>query len=327
MPSFTVGNKEISYAEKDLLVSSLKFYPKNPRVFSLLNDDDIEPDQDTIYKHMKSTEHVRALRLNIKTNGGLINPILVSGDVVIEGNSRLAAYKMLQEIDPIRWGKIRCHVFKEPLTDDDVFNLLCTFHVNGRKDWNPMEQAGLLYRRQQECMRPIEEIAKERGMKAADAKNMVATYELMKANDDIETSKWSYYEEFRKIIKYVQQAEYKVEDHSIKTAILDKIKDGTIAESKDLRKLGKLVRSDEEDAVKVLNDYVVGKCDIEDVEDVVTTTDKFANALKQSSKFHQLLLNHEIAELVSLSETDGEELDFTLKRIYKLLGKRYSNQN
>ena len=273
---------------------------------------------------MKSTEHVRALRLNIKTNGGLINPILVSGDVVIEGNSRLAAYKMLQEIDPIRWGKIRCHVFKEPLTDDDVFNLLCTFHVNGRKDWNPMEQAGLLYRRQQECMRPIEEIAKERGMKAADAKNMVATYELMKANDDIETSKWSYYEEFRKIIKYVQQAEYKVEDHSIKTAILDRIKDGTIAESKDLRKLGKLVRSDEDDAVRVLNSYVSGECDIEDVEDVVATTDKFSNALKQSSKFYQLLSNHEIEDLVALSETEGEELDFTLKRIYKLLGKRYN---
>ena len=323
MPSYTVGNKELSYTEKDLLVANLKFYPKNPRVFSLLNEDDCEPDQDTIYNHMKSTEHVRALRLNIRTNGGLINPILVSGDVVIEGNSRLAAYKMLQETDPVRWGKIRCHVFKEPLTDDDVFNLLCTFHVNGRKDWNPMEQAGLLYRRQQECMRPIEEIAKERGMKAADAKNMVATYELMKENDDIETSKWSYYEEFRKILKYVQQAEFKVPDVSIKTSIMDKIKDGTIAESKDLRKLGKLVRTDDDEAVRVLNDYVNGECDIEEVEDIVANTDKLSNAIKQSTKFHQFLTNHDITELLAMNETDGEELDYNLRRIYKLLNKRY----
>ena len=323
MPSYTVGNKELSYTEKDLLVANLKFYPKNPRVFSLLNEDDCEPDQDTIYNHMKSTEHVRALRLNIRTNGGLINPILVSGDVVIEGNSRLAAYKMLQETDPVRWGKIRCHVFREPLTDDDVFNLLCTFHVNGRKDWNPMEQAGLLYRRQQECMRPIEEIARERGMKAADAKNMVDTYELMKENDDIETSKWSYYEEFRKILKYVQQAEFKVPDVSIKTSVMNKIKDGTIAESKDLRKIGKLVRSDDDEAVRVLNDYVNGECDIEDIEDIVATTDKLSNALKQSAKFHQFLANHDIGELLTMNENGGEELDFNLRRIYKLLNKRY----
>jgi hypothetical protein len=325
MPSYTVGNKELSYTEKDLLVANLKFYPKNPRVFSLLNEDECEPDQDTIYNHMKSTEHVRTLRLNIRTNGGLINPILVSGDVVIEGNSRLAAYKMLQETDPVRWGKIRCHVFKEPLTDDDVFNLLCTFHVNGRKDWNPMEQAGLLYRRQQECMRPIEEIAKERGMKAADAKNMVATYELMKENDDIETSKWSYYEEFRKIIKYVQQAEFKVPDVSIKTSILEKIKDGTIAESKDLRKIGKLVRSDEDEAIRVLNAYVNGECDIEDIEDIVANTDKLSNAIKQSTKFHQFLTNHDISELLAMNDTEGEELDYNLRRIYKLLNKRYGD--
>lgn len=323
MPSYTVGNKELSYTEKDMFVANLKFYPKNPRVFSLLNEDDCEPDQDTIYNHMKSTEHVRALRLNIRTNGGLINPILVSGDVVIEGNSRLAAYKMLQETDPVRWGKIRCHVFREPLTDDDVFNLLCTFHVNGRKDWNPMEQAGLLYRRQQECMRPIEEIARERGMKAADAKNMVDTYELMKENDDIETSKWSYYEEFRKILKYVQQAEFKVPDVSIKTSIMEKIKDGTIAESKDLRKIGKLIRSDEDEAVRVLNGYVNGECDIEDIEDIVATTDKLSNAIKQSAKFHQFLANHDIGELLTMNENGGEELEFNLRRIYKLLNKRY----
>jgi hypothetical protein len=188
-----------------------------------------------------------------------------------------------------------------------------------------MEQAGLLYRRQLECMRPIEEIAKERGMQAAEAKNMVATYELMKENDDIETSKWSYYEEFRKIIKYVQQAEFKVPDVSIKTSILEKIKDGTIAESKDLRKIGKLVRSDDDEAVRVLNDYVNGECDIEEVEDIVANTDKLSNAIKQSTKFHQFLTNHDIGELLAMNETEGEELDYNLRRIYKLLNKRYGD--
>ena len=72
---------------------------------------------------------------------------------------------------------------------------------------------------------------------------------------------------------------------------LEKIKDGTIAESKDLRKIGKLVRSDDDEAVRVLNDYVNGECDIEEVEDIVANTDKLSNAIKQSTKFHQFLTN------------------------------------
>ena len=71
------------------------------------------------------------------------------------------------------------------------------------------------------------------------------------------------------------------------------------------------------------NDYVNGECDIEDIEDIVATTDKLSNALKQSAKFHQFLANHDIGELLTMNENGGEELDFNLRRIYKLLNKRY----
>lgn len=313
MASYTIGNRELLYKEVEIPVSNLKFYAKNPRVYTILNEDEMEdPDQDTIYSHMQKTEHVKALRLNIRMNGGLINPILVSRDnVVIEGNSRLAAYKLLQDKDdPIRWGKIRCHVFQEDLSDDDIFNLLCAFHVNGRKDWNPMEQAGLLYRRQQECMRPIEEIAKERGMKSAEAKNMVTTFSIMKENDDMETSKWSYYEEFRKIEAEVKKNEDAVPDVSIRATILDRIKDGTIGESKDLRKIGKLLKLKDDHSKAVLVNYVNGTYDIDYVSDVVSNTDVTEGAIKQAKKLRDLLGADNIAELLA-----NDEFAFELKKI------------
>lgn len=317
MATYTIGNKQLKYEEIEIPVVNLRFYPKNPRVYSILNEDEwADPDQGTIYEHMKRSEHVKALKLNISMNGGLINPILVSDDIVIEGNSRLAAYKLLQEKDPIKWGKIRCHVFEEPLSDDDVFNLLCTFHVNGRKDWNAMEQAGLLYRRQQECMRPIEEIAKERGMKAAEAKNMVATFEIMKENDDIEQSKWSYYEEFRKIKSEVLKSEDKVENISVKQTILDRIKDGTIGESKDLRKIGKLLKMKGDRADKMLISYIMGKCDMDNISDLVSNTNVIDGAIKQASKMRDLLNDENVESLL-----ENDEFRFLLNKIYKAISK------
>lgn len=317
MATYTIGNKQLKYEEIEIPVVNLRFYPKNPRVYSILNEDEwVDPDQETIYEHMKRSEHVKALKLNISMNGGLINPILVSDNIVIEGNSRLAAYKLLQEKDPITWGKIRCHVFEEPLSDDDVFNLLCTFHVNGRKDWNAMEQAGLLYRRQQECMRPIEEIAKERGMKAAEAKNMVATFEIMKENDDIEQSKWSYYEEFRKIKSEVLKSEDKVEDVSVKQTILDRIKDGTIGESKDLRKIGKLLKMNDDRADKMLLSYIMGKCDMDNISDLVSNTNVIDGAIKQASKMRDLLNDENVESLL-----ENDEFRFLVNKIYKAISK------
>lgn len=317
MATYVIGNKELKYQEKEIPVSNLSFYSKNPRVYSILNEDQwADPDQNTIFEYMKRTEHVKALRLNIEMNGGLINPILVSNDIVIEGNSRLAAYKLLQIKDPIRWGKIRCHIFEEPLSDDDIFNLLCAFHVNGRKDWNAMEQAGLLYRRQQECMRPIEEIAKERGMKASEAKNMVATFELMKKNDDIEQSKWSYYEEYRKIDEEVRKSENRVDDISIKQTILDRIKSETLGESKDLRTIGKLLKLKDERADKVLVDYIKGKCEIDDVADLVNNTDIIESAIKQAKKMRDLLSSDAVVKLAK-----NEEFIFLINKIQKSINK------
>ena len=94
---------------------------------------------------MKSMEHVKQLRLSIEQNGGLIDPLIVvkrNGDyVVLEGNSRLAAYRLLAEKDPVKWQKVRANILPEEISENEIFTLLGQYHLVGRKDWNIFEQA------------------------------------------------------------------------------------------------------------------------------------------------------------------------------------------
>lgn len=106
--TITISGVDYKLDAREIAVSDLKFYPQNPRVYSVLNVEDQEPTQGEILQVMKGLESVKALKEDIKNNGGLTDPLVVrDGDfVVLEGNSRLAAYNILCEIDPIKWEKL-----------------------------------------------------------------------------------------------------------------------------------------------------------------------------------------------------------------------------
>ena len=58
-------------------------------------------------------DHVKGLVHSIRTHGGLIDPVLVRDTdyVVLEGNSRLAAYRLLAKIGPYSMGTHSCNAF------------------------------------------------------------------------------------------------------------------------------------------------------------------------------------------------------------------------
>src|SRR5262245_58073701 len=97
--------------------TKLQFFPDNPRVHSVMRADDKEPSQDEIQKHLLELDHVKALIQSIKLHGGLIDPIIVRDGTfqVLEGNSRLAAYRALATIDPIKWAKLQCIVIPKDI--------------------------------------------------------------------------------------------------------------------------------------------------------------------------------------------------------------------
>jgi hypothetical protein len=128
--------------------SRLLFYQLNPRTYShLWKTDDCEPTQGEIQNVLTATDYVREhLVPSIKANGGLIEPLLVKGNVVLEGNSRLAAYRILAQGCDKKWQKVRVRRLPNSITEAEVFALLGEFHIDGKKDWAPFEQAGYLYR-------------------------------------------------------------------------------------------------------------------------------------------------------------------------------------
>lgn len=144
-----IGKQTVLVTDTELKQSELLFYAENPRVFSALHTlDDDSPSQETIEKEMCKLDHVKTLRTSIEANGGLLEPVIVRGNVVLEGNCRLAAYRMLAKKDLEKWSKIRCTVLPEDITEEQILSLLGTIHIIGRMDWNAFEKAGYLYRTQ-----------------------------------------------------------------------------------------------------------------------------------------------------------------------------------
>ena len=124
--NLTIGKKDYEVEICELNQADLKFYTENPRVYSVLNIGGEEPSQTEIEEHMCNLDHVKQLRLSIESNGGLIDPLIVrDGDyTVLEGNSRLAAYRLLCRTDAITWGKVKCKVLPADIDDAAIFALL-----------------------------------------------------------------------------------------------------------------------------------------------------------------------------------------------------------
>ena len=88
-------------------------------IYSLVRSQGRAPDQDEIQKQLQGFPHVQELIQDIKSNEGLTDPVIVrDGDlVVLEGNSRLAAYRFLATKDPIKWRTILCTVLPEGIDE------------------------------------------------------------------------------------------------------------------------------------------------------------------------------------------------------------------
>ena len=66
--NLTIGKKDYKVQIVELNQADLKFYPENPRVYSVLNINGEEPSQDDIEDYMCGMEHVKQLRVSIESN-------------------------------------------------------------------------------------------------------------------------------------------------------------------------------------------------------------------------------------------------------------------
>ena len=239
--TLTLGGQEIPVRNGYLPVHDLSFYSENPRIYSLIQRPGVEPSQDEIFNRLRGLDHVKQLIQSIRANGGLTDPMLVKdGDlVVLEGNSRLAAYRELARNDAITWGKAKVRLLPSDISEKLVFALLGEYHIIGRKDWAPYEQAGYLYRRNVTHGVSAESMASEMGIPVRSVNHLINTYKFMVEHDETSVTRWSYYDEYLKsnIVKKARREIPELDD-----IVVIKIKRREIPAAIDVRsKLVKLL--------------------------------------------------------------------------------------
>lgn len=319
MDTLTIGKNKITVRIMDLNQTDLNFYPENPRVFSSLNSDGTVPSQEDIEEHMKKMEHVRELASDIKQNGGLMEEIIVRDQdfVVLEGNSRLAAYRILAEQDAVAWAKIKCKVLPYDIKDDLIFKLIGQFHIKGKKPWEAYEQASYLYRRTKQTKMHIDMIADELGINKNDAKNMVAAVELMLSKNEPDIHKYSYYFEYVKdpnIRKYRDTTD-------IDDKVCEQIKKGNIEQAADIRKLGKVAKVNDKQSKKLMKEIISGDATIYDAYDALDENGKLEPAVTKLNTFRKYINTDTFEKNVRSSEEAYKNAKYEIGQIIKRLNQ------
>lgn len=313
-----IANKRVLVREGELSVIELKFYEDNPRVYSMMHSTDENPTQEQIEDYMLNMEHVKQLRQSIESVG-LIDPLIVrDGDfVVLEGNSRLAAYRKLARKDINKWGKVKCKILPSDIDQDTILTILGQYHIVGRKDWSPFEQAGFILRGIRDTKYPIDELANKMGISITLAKNYVRVYNYMIEQNDLAPAKWSYYEEFLKNRSIKHAVE---DDPELENIVATQIKKGNIHEAADIRKIGELVKHKSKTAKRLVRQYKEGKVSLQDAYTELKESGQIDEAWVKFNKFKEFINDADFDEKISEMNPDiQKKLLFELKQIVKRL--------
>lgn len=306
--SILIRGQEIPVTNALLEQHKLQFYPENPRVYSVIHGGSASPTQEEIQKRLLEMEHVRELIQDIKQNQGLIEPLIVRDGTleVLEGNSRLAAYRFLAKGDPVKWGYVKCTVLPHDIDEALVFALLGQFHIKGKKDWAPYEQAGFLYRRFKGHHTELKVLALEIGISAKRVKHLIDTYQFMLDNDEDDINRWSYYDEYLKSNKIGRARENNAQLDSL---IVEKIRSEEIARAVDLRDQLPVICS----TSKILTKFVAGTYDFTEAYEAAVHAGGDSTHLKTVKKFREWITRPKVQD-----HLDGYEGTIRSSAIFEL---------
>ncbi|HEY4940642.1 MAG TPA: hypothetical protein VII56_04390 [Rhizomicrobium sp.] len=298
----------------DIDQKKLKFFIDNPRIYSLVRADGKIPDQQEVFESLSEHEHVRILKEDIIANGGLIDPLIVrDGDfVVLEGNSRLAAYRFLAGKDPVKWSSVRCTLLPRDIDEKLVFALLGQYHVKGKKDWAPYEKAGFLYRRYKQHQLELSVVAAELGIGASEARHLVTVYEFMIEHHDTDRDRWSYYDEYLKSSKIKKARD---EHPGFDKFIVKQIKSGEIPKAMELRdRLPTICTS----SAKILKRFAEGKLSFADAYEDAVNAGGESSAFNRLKRFRTWLAQRDTEDdMLEVNKTVRDKAIFELKEIEK----------
>lgn len=132
----------------------------------------------------KSGTSYSSLKESIKSNGGIIHPIIVNKNiddkyVVIEGNTRVQIYKeFFQNNVPGEWNQIRAIVY-ENLDEREIHAIRLQSHLVGPRDWDPYSKAKYLNYLSNYKKLPMSQIVSFCGGKQTEVTKLISAYNDM----------------------------------------------------------------------------------------------------------------------------------------------------
>lgn len=317
----SILGEEISCRYENHPIDRLKFFFENPRVYSCIHGqvipDDPDERQALIEKQMLQEPSVKNLIPRIKKHGGLQEAILVRHDTmeVIEGNSRLTAYRYLDRTDlknKGKWERIQCQVVST-LTDQQQYAYLSQVHIDGKTPWASYEKANLAFEMKQKEEYNDDEIAVTLGISKLELGKRVRVIQLMEKSNDQDRSHFSHYNVLVRTRKIAEELDL---NKKLKSILVSKIRaqgkegaEDSDFKAQDLRdKLPVIIEKK-----RILQRFMDGKLSLDEAYQNARLSGAHQNIKAALDK----ILDIEKAELQNLSPTEINSALITAKKLCK----------
>ncbi len=323
--TITVGKLSVEVTVAEVPVQQISFYRENPRIYTILRQHGRDVTQDVIEAELWALDSTKDLFHDIRTNGGLLEEILVKDSEVLEGNSRLCAYRRLlkkaedeeDEKAVSRWSTIRAKILPPDLAEEVIFTILGILHVRGKAKWLPYEQAGYLHRQSVEFRKSDSQLAEQIGCSEADIKTAIKAFKMMEKGRVKDPNRHSYFVEFVKSRKMKDVDEFLPRDFDLESKFVEWVEDGVIPRAEHVRHLPLILRDK-----KARGKFLADKIGFEDALEIARdrhpeTRSSFYNKLKNAT---DALANAEALSIKGQIEQDvGKK--YILKNLRKTVNK------
>jgi len=299
----TIGPKKAAQtAFKEIPLHELHFYPKNPRISSILmNYGEEELTDDIIYQLMEKKQHdaVSSLYQQVKKDGRINEPLTVYENKTLEGNTRLWVAKRLyseakNEEERKKWEYLPCRVITQKLSQDEIDYILCNYHIKKKKDWSPYETACYFYRMKTEEKRTYQEISKLTGYGAQKISDYIKTFSEIKMRK-LEPTHWSAIYETVKMPEVKKTI--KEEGIDVVDIIEKQIRKGEIKDARDVRKLKIILKDKKVARKKLLQGTNINRAYKIAQTTVPAESDAFLHTLKETAEVIENLQKEKIEEI------------------------------
>lgn len=245
-----VMGEKIPTVIENVDIFKLRYWVENPRVNSVIKQTygtNSVTDEQIEKELWEKCESVKDLYHDIEKHGGLIDEVLVKDNTVLEGNSRLCAYRHLykraeQQNDEdamLKWSYIRARIIPNDTPNKFIFSILGTWHIKGKAEWDTFEKAAYLKRMNTDYGYTMEQIADSISETEKFVQDHIDAYDMMVENNIYTLEKFSYFYELtkNKHIKEITQ-----ENKEILPKVIEAIKDNRFKRAEEVRDLPKVLK-------------------------------------------------------------------------------------